>query len=382
MTTPAPLRADRDPSGSRRPRLKNVKVKGFRSIREMDLEMRPLNVCIGANGAGKSNLIAFFKLINEMMGGRLQQYVGTTGRATANLYFGPRTTPHMEAELEFEADRGTNTYHLRLFHAVGDSLIFADESVSFHAPGHDIPQRMSLGAGHQEAQVRYADVPLRKTLREFLNHCRVYHFHDTSQTARIRQYCYVGDSRWLMPDAANLAAVLHRLKTESELVYRQIVMDVKQVAPFFVDFDLQPSGRNKTDIILNWRHRDSDLVFGPHQLSDGTLRAICLIALLEQPQDDLPYLIVVDEPELGLHPHALEMIASLFQAVSEHAQVLISTQSSAFVDAFDPEDIVVVERDGEATTFTRPDAEELGVWLDDYSLGEVWEKNVIGGGPH
>ena len=383
MTTP-PLRADIDPSAGRRPRLKSVKVKGFRSIKEMDLEMRPLNVCIGANGAGKSNLIAFFKLINEMMGGRLQQYVGTTGRATANLYFGPRITPQIEAELEFEADKGTNTYHLRLFHAAGDSLIFADESVSFHAPGHDIPQRMSLGAGHQETRIRedseYDALP--NTLRHLLSHCRVYHFHDTSQTARVRQYCYVEDSRWLMPDAANLAAVLHRLKTENDLVYRQIVRNVQQIAPFFVDFDLQPSGRNKTDIILNWKHRESDLLFGPHQLSDGTLRAICLIALLEQPQDDLPYLIVVDEPELGLHPHALDMIASLFQAVSEHAQVLISTQSSAFVDAFDPEDIVVVERDGEATTFTRPDAEELGAWLEDYSLGEVWEKNVFGGGPH
>lgn len=384
MTTPASLRADRVPSGGRRPRLKSVKVKGFRSIEEMDLEMRPLNVCIGANGAGKSNLIAFFKLINEMMGGRLQQYVGTTGRATATLYFGPRITPQMEAELEFKVDRGTNSYYMRLFHAAGDSLIFAEETVTFHQEGHDLPQRMSLGAGHQETRVREDSEydPLPNTLRHLLSHCRVYHFHDTSQTARVRQYCYVEDSRWLMPDAANLAAVLYRLKTEKELIYRRIVRNVKQVAPFFVDFDLQPSGRNETDIILNWKHRDSDLLFGPHQLSDGTLRAICLIALLEQPQDDLPYLIVVDEPELGLHPHALDMIASLFQAVSEHAQVLISTQSSAFVDAFDPEDIVVVERDGEATTFTRPDAEQLGAWLEDYSLGEVWEKNVIGGGPH
>jgi predicted ATPase len=157
---------------------------------------------------------------------------------------------------------------------------------------------------------------------------------------------------------------------------------VAQVAPFFVDFDLEPSGANRMDVILNWRHRNSDLVFGPHQLSDGTLRAICLIALLQQPKEDLPYVIVVDEPELGLHPHALDLIASLFQSVSEHVQVLISTQSSTFVDGFEPEDIVVVEREGEATTLKRPDAEKLREWLEDYSLGEIWEKNVIGGGPH
>ena len=365
------------------PRLKRVIVRGFRSIKEMDLELGPINVCIGANGAGKSNLIEFFKMINELMGGRLQQYIATTGRATANLHFGPKVTSQLEAELKFEADQGTNTYYMRLFFAAGDSLIFADETLSFHAVGFDTPRQRSLGAGHQEALVReYAeDEPLINILRNFLNRCRVYHFHDTSQTARIRRHCYIGDDRWLMPDAANLAAILFRLKSEKEVIYRRIVRNIAQVAPFFVDFDLEPSGPDGKDMILNWRHRESDLIFGPHQLSDGTLRAICLIALLQQPKDDLPYLIVVDEPELGLHPHALELIASLFQAVSEHVQVLISTQSSTFVDAFDPRDIVVVDRNGEATTFERPRPEMLDSWLEDYSLGEIWEKNVIGGSP-
>ena len=365
------------------PRLKEVIVRGFRSIKEMDLKLEPINVCIGANGAGKSNLIEFFKMINELMGGRLQQYIATTGRATANLHFGPKVTPQLEAELRFEADQGTDTYYMRLFYAAGDSLIFADETLSFLGIGFDTPRHTSLGAGHQEAHVRdYSeDIPLINVLRNFLNRCRVFHFHDTSQTARIRQHCYIGDDRWLMPDAANLAAVLFRLKSKNERVYRRIVRNVAQIAPFFVDFDLEPSGLGGKDIILNWRHRESDLVFGPHQLSDGTLRAICLIALLQQPTEDLPYLIVVDEPELGLHPQALELVASLFQAVSDHVQVLISTQSSTFVDAFDPQDIVVVERRGEATTFERPDPKMLDSWLEEYSLGEIWEKNVFGGSP-
>ena len=365
------------------PRLQNVIVRGFRSIKEIDLELRPLNVCIGANGAGKSNLIEFFKMINEMMGGRLQQYIATTGRATANLHFGPKVTPQLEAELKFEAERGTDTYYMRLFYAARDSLIFADETLSFQAVGFDSPRQQSLGAGHQESLVRefVEDEPLINTLRNFLNRCRVFHFHDTSQTARIRGHCYVGNDRWLMPDAANLAAVLYRLKFSNETTYRRIVRNVAQIAPFFLDFDLEPSGPNGADILLNWRHRESDLIFGPHQLSDGTLRAICLIALLQQPVDDLPYLIVVDEPELGLHPHALELVAALFHAVSEHVQVLVSTQSSRFVDSFDPEDIVVVERRGEATNIERPTTGVLDAWLEEYSLGEVWEKNVIGGSP-
>lgn len=367
------------------PKLKRINIKGFRSIKEMSLEVTSLNVMIGANGAGKSNLISFLKMMNELMAGRLQEYVATTGRATANLHFGPKKTPQVEARLEFEVEQGADVYEMRLFHAAGDSLVFADESVSFHPVGSATPKIVSLGAGHKESGIdamAAQDEPTAKALRHLLHRCRVYHFHDTSPTARVRQYCYTGANRWLMPDAANLAAILHRLRTEDEQVYRRIVATIRQVAPFFDDFNLEPTGVNDKEIILNWRHRKSDLIFGPHQLSDGTLRAICLISLLMQPEEELPYLIVIDEPELGLHPYALDVVASLCQTASHHAQLLVSTQSSSFLNSFDPEDIVVVEREGEATTFKRPDAEKMNAWLEDYTLGEVWEKNVIGGGPH
>ena len=365
-------------------RLKNIKIKGFRSIKEVTLELRPLNILIGANGAGKSNLITFFKLVNELMGGRLQQHIGATGRATANLYFGPKITPQLEAELVFEVDNGTDTYQMRLFHGAGDSLIFAEETLTFHETGFPKPRTVSLGpGGHEETRIgdeAEKQEPIAKALRHLLNRCRVYHFHDTSPTSRVRQYCYVDDKRWLMPDAANLAAVLYELKSCKETVYRRIVATIRQVAPFFEEFELEPT--DSKDIILNWRHRKSDLVFGPHQLSDGTLRAICLISLLLQPKENFPYLIVVDEPELGLHPYALNVIASLFQAASQYTQVLVSTQSSTFLDSFEPEDIVVVDRNGVATEFSRPDPEKLTAWLEEYSLGETWEKNIIGGGPH
>ena len=384
------------------PHLKSIRITGFRSIKDMTLELRPLNVLIGANGAGKSNLIAFFKLVNELMAERLQHHIGATGRATANLHFGPKITPQLEAEMAFEVDNGTDTYRMRLFHAAGDALIFAEENLSFHQKtGYPEPKVVSLGAGHQETRIGNEAAkgePAARTLRYLLNHCRVYHFHDTSPTSGVRQSCYVGDNRWLMPDAANLAAVLLKLKSHKEVVhrrivgtgqmvsssenavYRRIVGTIRQVAPFFDDFDLEPT--DSPDIILNWRHRGSDRVFGPHQLSDGTLRAICLITLLSQPKEDLPILIVVDEPELGLHPYALNVIASLLREASCHTQVLVSTQSSTFLDSFEPEDIVVVERNDEATEFRRPNTEKLEKWLHDYSLGEVWQKNVIGGGPH
>ena len=370
-------------------KLDSVTIRGYRSIRDATLKLRHLNVLIGANGAGKSNLVAFFKMMNELMAGRLQEHVGGTGRSTSNLYFGPATTPQLEAALKFETDRGdVDTYRMRLFHAAGDSLLFAEECLSFQRPGFTNSRDEHLGAGHKETLIGSTvdedgpAAPTARVFRHLLNGCRVFHFHDTSPTSRVRGYCYVGADHTLMPDAGNLAAVLNRLRSVSPDAYRRIVETIRQVAPFFTEFVLEPTGPGGKDIILNWRHRESDLIFGPHQLSDGTLRAICLISLMLLPADELPLLIVIDEPELGLHPYALDVLASLCRSASAHGQILVSTQSSALVNKFAPEDIVVVERDGESSRFVRPDAGDLEAWLDDYSLGEIWEKNVIGGGPH
>lgn len=370
-------------------KLNSVTIRGYRSIKDATLELRPLNVLIGANGAGKSNLVSFFRMMNEMMAGRLQQHVASTGHAASNLHCGPRITPQLEAELEFETDNGdVDTYRMRLYHSAGDSLVFAEECLSFRRPGFADSRDEQLGAGHKETLIgRTADeggtsAQTARVFRHLLNGCRVFHFRDTGPASRVRNYCYVGADRWPMPDAGNLAAVLNRLCSERPGTYHGIVETIRQVAPIFTGFDLEPTGAGGKDIILNWRHRESDLVFGPHQLSDGTLRAICLISLLMLPADELPLLIVIDEPELGLHPYALDILVSLCRSASAHSQILISTQSSTLVNKFTPADVVVVERDGESSGFVRPDASDLEAWLEDYSLGELWEKNVIGGGPH
>jgi len=368
-----------------------LSLKGFKSIKEMDLELRPLNVLIGANGAGKSNLVSFFKMLNEMMGGRLQHYIGTTGHAEALLRFGPKITPQLEATLVFQGIKvaeDQNTYRLVLSYAeADDTLVFKEETLGRlkTGPRGKKDPDLSLGAGHKEARIKdEADlgVPRAKFLRFLLNQCRVYHFHDTSETAGVRRHGYIGDDYPLMPDARNLAAFLYRLKTEPEpTAYHRIVTTIRLVAPFFDDFVLEPKG-SRQEIILNWREKESEQLLGPYQISDGTLRAMCLIALLRQPETDLPHMIVIDEPELGLHPYALNLIASLFKMASHHSQVLISTQSSPLVDNFEPEDIVVVDRKGKESVFTRPDLPKLESWLDEYSLGEVWENNIIGGGPY
>jgi predicted ATPase len=350
----------------------------------MELDLRSLNILIGANGAGKSNLLSFFKLLNEMTAGRFQQFVATSGRASSLLYFGPKVTPQIETDLIFEVENGgQNSYHSRFSLAAGDSLIFAEESVRYLGPDCLEADIEDLGAGHAESQLQEAEALSKtaKTLRYLLNRCRVYHFHDTSATADVRQSCYVGDNRWLKLDAGNLAAILLRFRQENGgQVYQRIVGTIRLIAPFFDDFELEPDVANR--VMLNWREQGSDRIFGPHQFSDGTLRAICLITLLLQPEEELPVLIVVDEPELGLHPYALNVVAELFSRAALHTQILISTQSRSFLDNFDPEDVIAVDRQDRESVFRRLDSETLDAWLTEYSLGEIWEKNVIGGGPH
>jgi predicted ATPase len=368
--------------------LRRVMIKGFKSIRDIDLELRRLNVFIGSNGAGKSNLVSFFNMLKEMMGGRLQQYIAVVGRAHSLLHYGPKITPQLEARLEFERPTGLSAYEFTLGYAAGDTLYFVDEAIrSARTASTRGSEGIGLGGGHLESQIvseagrkEGEAIVIWGLIDEFW---RVFHFHDTSATARVRQYGYIGDNRWLMPDGGNLAAFLYRLQNQDQgVAYRRIVNTIRMIAPFFDDFALQPTGPNGREIILNWRDKELDQIFGPHQLSDGTLRAMCLVALLLQPQLELPQLIIVDEPELGLHPYALSVIASLFKKVSHNAQVLISTQSSTFLDNFDPVDVIVVDREGKESVFRRPDPVALEAWLEEYSLGEVWEKNVIGGGPH
>jgi hypothetical protein len=247
-------------------RLQRLTLNGFKSIKAIDIELHPLNILIGANGAGKSNLISFFKMLNEMMAGRFQQFIAVSGRSQSLLYFGPKTTPQIEAKLEFEVENGVDSYHLRLFHAAGDTLIFAEETLSFVQTGRTSPRTDELGAGHQETRIKEAAKEGKQTARMLeylLNRCRVYHFHDTSSTAGVRQSCYVGDSRWLMPDAGNLAALLLRFREENGgAAYQRIIGTIRLIAPFFDDFVLEPDVSNR--VILNWREKESDRVFGPH----------------------------------------------------------------------------------------------------------------------
>ena len=366
-------------------RITRITVSGFRSIRRQELELRPVNVLIGANGSGKSNLVALFRMLNFTMTGALQRYVGEAGGADSILHYGVRKTPLIEAEFQFEADKGTNEYSVRLGHAAGDTLIFLDEQIRFLRSDrkHEMPRR-SLGAGHRETllgESAESGDQTARAIKSMMDRWRVFQFHDTSAEAKIRQNVYINDGAYLRDDAGNLAAFLYGMRESNPECYRRIISTIRLVLPFFDDFILEPTPANRSYTRLDWREVDSDYRFGPHQIADGALRFMALATLLLQPDDKLPSVMIIDEPELGLHPYAITLLGSLIKGVSTQSQVILATQSTKLLDQFNADEVVVVDRIGQESVFRRLDPDELAEWLAEYTLSEIWEKNICGGRP-
>lgn len=367
-------------------KLKSIRVAGWKSIKDSrdDINLRQLNVFIGANGCGKSNLVSFFKLLNEMIGERLQEFIAKSGGANSVLHYGAKVTKILTASLKFEAETGAREYQMRLEHASVDRLIFTGESVNSDIPGFPDSLRGHRDSVEETVLVQAAREgnPTAEIALQLLGSCRVYQFHDTSSTSQIRSPAYINDNRFLMSNGGNLAAVLYHLKEAEPDAYKRIVSTIRQIAPFFGDFELGPMANDPESILLDWREKGVEQVFGPHQMSDGALRAIALITLLLQPEAALPAVIVIDEPELGLHPYAIGVLSSLVKKAAHHCQLILATQSPALLDEFDPEDVVVVDRESKESKFRRLRPDQLDSWLDEYSFSEAWEKNVFGGGPH
>jgi predicted ATPase len=361
-----------------------ITVEGFKSIASIEkLQLGPVNILIGSNGSGKSNFIGVFAFLHAIREGRLRDYITVAGGAERVLHFGSKTTKSIHIHLSF-ADE-VNQYELQLSPTQDDGLYPSLERVSFwNRAAYDSPLAERLPTRDQGREAGISDsklVGIPDWVRTRLGGWRIYHVHDTSSSSPMRKTAKVNDNRFLRDDGSNLAAFLYYLQQTHSESYSLIRRTIQRVTPFFDDFRLAPLRLKPDDIQLEWKHKNSDLYFDASSLSDGTLRFITLATLFLQPVKYLPSVILVDEPELGLHPYAIEMLASLIKYASKKAQVVISTQSSLLLDHFNPEDVLVAERRDGGTKISRLVPSDLKEWLDEYSLGQLWEKNEFAGRP-
>jgi predicted ATPase len=293
--------------------IKKLTIEGFKSIRKLeDFPLHSLNVLIGANGAGKSNFVGFFRLLRDMIEQRLQVTLATTeGGADGCLYLGPKITDKLVGKFSF----ARNGYEFTLLPTSDNRLVFSDEATVFF--GDLVKDRSPLGSGHFEANLKdHKDDPgkggasrgIPSYVYEAISNWVVYHFHDTSLNAAVRRPRALNDNVAFRSTADNLAPFLYRIQQTSPASYTRIRDVVRLAAPFFDDFKLRPMPTSPDMMQLEWQQAGSDYPFRAHQLSDGTLRFICMATALLQP--NRPPTVLFDEPELGLHPLATSMWSS------------------------------------------------------------------------
>lgn len=349
--------------------IRDITIEGFRSIASVkNLELRPLNILIGANGSGKSNFLGALKLLGKLGSGipQFQDHIERAGGADRLLHFGAKNTRSMKFKVEFVDD--FLNFSAEVLYGAEDQL-YPRSTVNLYPDYFKSPE--------SKEQPMSPPQPWKERLLSW----KRFHFLDTGDTSPIKKTANINDNRELRSDGENLAAFLFLLRGQHEQAYLLIENTVRQVAPFFDSFVLEPQANNEHMILLKWKHKGSDGYFDAHSISDGTLRFIAVATLLLQPKSLRPSLILLDEPELGLHPFAIHLLAAMLDQASADSQIIVATQSPILLDYFKPEDVLVAERVAGATEFHRLDGERLASWLEEYSLGQLWEKNEFGGQP-
>lgn len=369
--------------------LERLQVRGLASLRDVTLTLdTEVTVLIGADGAGKSNLIGALELLGRIVDRRLQDYVLRKGGFSGLRFTGAAHASSKYIDIDASASEpsglGEWGYSVRLDSGRDDQAFLSETLYSNSEDPEetflsDLPGSPESVLGNQPSGIAVPGAVAR--VRGMLEACRVYHFDDVGDDSPAKRIATIGDDVVLRSNAENIAAVLHALRRDHKFEYRRIVDSIRAVAPFFDDFVLRPHGPNKEKIALRWHQTGADRVFTASELSDGTLRFICLATALLHP--DRPSAIVLDEPELGLHPFAIHALAGMIRsAATGGRRAVVATQSVALLSAFALDEVAIVERDNDETVVRRPDAEALAGFLDEYSLGELWEMNLLGGRPH
>lgn len=344
-----------------------IEIEGFKTLKKVNLKLEPLNILIGGNGSGKSNLLSFFTFLDALYHQSMQRYIVAMGGVEAFLHKGSKVCHKIHFLLEF--DKGMNGYEVELEKGV-DGLFVIDEDLIYKR------NHWNVEGTYSEAKVREHTIGRGPYIRKYIQSCKRYHFHDTGLNSPMKGFSNVDDDTlYLYSDGSNLAAFLYNIREKHPNVYNVIRGTIHSVAPFFNDFVLEPD-REAGTVRLQWRSEEFEAIQGPNAFSDGTLRFIALTVLFLQPK--LPDTIVIDEPELGLHPFAVAKLAGLMQsATARGTQVIAATQSADLISHFTPEDVVAVDLVEGESRFQRLSSDKLNIWLEKYSLGDIWRRSII-----
>ncbi|MBB1139711.1 AAA family ATPase [Myroides sp. WP-1] len=347
--------------------LDKVEIKGYKSIKELSLVIAPINILIGANGSGKSNFLSFFNFMKEIYKRNLQQYVALNGGTDRFLHKGNKITSDIFGKLYLR----NNNYSFLLKEGEG-SFVFLNEGIGY------LQSIFNIASYGSEARIKNDNTIRSNYIREYLESIMKYHFHDTGGQSPFHKSSNIESDKFILyEDGRNIAAFLYNIKEEYLKHYNFIIRTIQAVAPYFSDFYLQPDENG--NLRLFWTSKYSSTIYSSRDLSDGTLRFIALTVLFMQP--NLPSTIIIDEPELGLHPFAIGKLSGMIKSVSKkETKVILATQSTDLISYFEPEDIITVDQLEGESVFKRLDSENLKEWLDTYTIDDLWKRNIINAG--
>jgi predicted ATPase len=353
--------------------IRTLRLSGWRSIVDETIELGPLNVVVGGNGSGKSNLLSVFRVLNAMIGGRLQSLFAAdraVDDATDDwIHHGVNRAKAIAVSLVLQTRTGVSTYGAAWERAGDGRMPFVDERIGFMRDGREEPYQRLLGDGHLETQL--SDVSNRgdhtaRVIHNFLARSRFYSFSDLSADSLVRRPCPVQQNRFLAPNGQNAAAVLWRYQREHPDVFERIEAVVRQAFPEIQSIlpRLSPDGKL---VSIDWKRRGTGNRFSLHTVSNGAILFLLMAMLTCQPSAELPLIMAIEEPELGLSPRGIDQLAELMRQASQECQILVTTHSPYLVDACDTEHVIVASQQNHQSQFRRLSDTALEAWLDEYT---------------
>jgi len=343
--------------------LKKVTIRNFKSIKDAEIDLQNINILIGANGAGKSNFIAFFDMVGALLNGDFAGFVQRQGGYEHLSYNGNETDQIIEGTLDFD---DADTFHFNV-NPTDNKFLIRDADYNYNSQWLKDYDASSKNTSECCQQSEY----IKNCTRYFT----AYHFNDSRSLSKMCSGCSVSDNEVLRRDGSNLAACLFRLQQERQRDFLYLESVIHSVVPDFKQFKFVENASDERTVSLKWEQTGTDTCFNGAYLSDGTLRFIALTTLLLQPIENAT--IIIDEPELGLHPNAINKLAAMVQRAALKNQVIVATQSVSLINRFQSEDIIFTDK-GNSTTLKRVANDDIKGWMADYSLGEIWEKGIIG----
>jgi predicted ATPase len=362
--------------------LSSIRLKNILSFRDASLDLRPLNVLIGPNGVGKSNLIEVIGLLkaaptdlNRALAGGVQEWLSKLKDAPPVAQIEYETAhPRCVYSLSFTNAERSLTIREELLQDVESKTVYFRRdtgTVSIDGAKDPIAPDRSV---FSDFKMPGDKTPITRLGKEF-ERIRTYTDFNTGPRSQARSGVSATMPGGILDeDGANLAMALNDIDRNQSS--RRIKEFLSQFNEGYEDLktSIVENGILQTHIV----ERSLSAPVRATRLSDGTLKFLCLLVVLFNPT--APSLVCIEEPELGLHPDALRLVAEALREAAERMQIIVTTHSKELVDALAPEDIVVCERDfDDGTHLERLSREKLNLWLDTYSLGELWRKGEIGG---